>query len=133
MKGHAATQQEIGVIHQEDGVIDHNPAQHDASDKRLNVECRMGEKEHQNDPDSGKGDREHHHERVKKRFVQRGHDHIDHDQGQNDAQEQLAVRLLLFRVVCAEGDGKVSRHGNGLQSSLDVVDNRTQVAAGNVG
>ena len=63
-EAHAAGPELVGVIHQQDGIVDHDATQHDAPDIGLNIEGGVCQQEHQNDTGGGHGDRKHHHKGV---------------------------------------------------------------------
>ena len=79
--------------------------------------------------DGGEGDREHDHQRIEQALELARHDHVDHDQRQQQADPQLPEGLLLFLEVPAHLEDHALRQRDLCQRRLNLGHGAGHVAS----
>jgi len=130
---HAAAVELPGLVNQQNRVVDHDAAQHDAADVRLHVERGAGQKQRDQHSDDGQRHGEHHHQGVAQRFVLAGQHHVNEHQCQDERDDQFVEGFLLFFVIAGHDQVIADGPCDGRQAVLDIPGHRTHVAAGHVG
>ncbi len=109
---HAPALQDLGEVHEEDGVLGHEAHEHDEADEGHDVDRVPREEEHPRHAHDGEGQGEHDGERVDEGLELGRQDEVDEDDGQEEGFEHVPEGLLHGLRVAGHDDAVARGHGD---------------------
>jgi hypothetical protein len=98
--------QDIGVVHQQHTVRDHDAEHHDDAHHGGRGEGRVGKKQDENHARESHGDGKHDDERIHQGLKLRRHDHIHQREGQDRRKLEALKRFALLLDLPRQPDGE---------------------------
>ncbi len=93
------------MVDEDNAVVHHDADENEQADLGHEVEGRVGDPQEDRHADECKRQREHDGKRMGQALEERGHDEIDHEQGQQHVEEKFLVALILLRHPAVEAPG----------------------------
>ena len=123
----------VDVIYEHDGVVDHDPGQHNQADEDHDAQGDVEGPKHNHHTDQGQRDGEHDHERMEQRLELGRHHHIDEEDRQSQGEGQAVYGGLHFPALPRNIECEIGGHFDVLEHALDVARDALQIPAADVG
>jgi hypothetical protein len=103
----------IDVVHQDDGIADHNAGQGQGPHIDRGADRKTGQPQGRHHTHQGQGHRAHDDQGGAEGFKQGRHDHIDKDEGQGQGEKNFPTGFLKFLKAMSQPDFITGRNRGG--------------------
>ena len=122
-----------GEVHQQDGILGHQPHEHDDADDGEHGQGRAKHHQCQHHADQRQRQRSHERQRLQEALELAGQNHVDEDDGQHQRRNGITKGLGHVLGSAAELVAVARRHGNASQGLTDIAADLARAAQIHVG